>query len=149
MRYDNWKWGVERFKPNHMVYQALALLPVLMIFIVVVVFAPDVFMLEQQPADPMTTPLDIKPEWYFLPAYQALKMAPEPIFKEATEFVGIAVQMVFLLGVILLPFLDCNPRRHPRRRPIMMAIGLVAAVIVVGLGVMGHYAPPPIAEAGG
>ena len=143
MRYDKWKWGVEPFKPNHMVYQGLAVLPVLAVLVVVVVFVPGVFMLEQQPADPLVTPSDIKPEWYFLPAYQALKVVPISIFGHAAEFVGIMGQMVFLLAVILLPFWDRNPARHPAKRRLMMAAGAIVAIVVLVLGICGHYAPPP------
>ena len=172
MRYDKWKWGTEPFKPNHMVYQALAVLPVLMIYFAIVVFAPGIFMLEQEPADTLTTPAHIKPEWYFLPAYQTLKMIPmnvlkigerervdektgeavmdpetgkpvmEPIwigFGAYAELLGVTIQILFLLAVILLPFLDRNPERHPRRRPVMMTIGAITALVVLALGVWGHF----------
>jgi ubiquinol-cytochrome c reductase cytochrome b subunit len=149
VRYDKWTWGVEPFKPNHMTYQALALLPVLGILVIMIVFFPHVFMLEQQPANTMTAPGDIKPEWYFLPSYQALKEVPEWVGKDLEELLGILVQMVFILAVILLPFLDRNPERHPVRRPVMMVIGVVVAIVVVGLGVKGYLAPPPAGPAGG
>ena len=138
MRYDNWKWGVEPFKPNHMVYQSLVVSAILMIFVLVIVFVPDLFMLRQKPADPLSTPLGIKPEWYFLPAYQALKLVPQSLFGQTAEFLSVVGQMVFVLAVMLLPFLDRNPHRHPAKRPVMMTIGAITAVVVLVLGIWGH-----------
>jgi len=148
MRYDDWKWGVEPFKPNHMTYQALALAPVLVVFFLIVTFVPDLFLLDAEPANTIETPEHIKPEWYFLPAYQMLKTVPSKVnlfgqervvFGDLAEFIGVAVQLVFLLAVFLLPFLDRNPERRPARRPVMMTIGAVSVIVIVLLGVWGHY----------
>ncbi len=84
-----------------------------------------------EPADPLNTPVGIKPEWYFLPAYQFLKYVPETI--------GVQVPPLFFLLLILLPLLlDTSPERHPRKRlRVLIGGGLVVAVILV-LGVLGH-----------
>ena len=51
-----------------------------------------------------------------------------------------ALAILVLLGlVILLPFLDRNPERRPRKRPICVAIGIVAILALVLLGLAGHY----------
>jgi len=139
MRYDKWKWGVEPFKPNHMTYQALALLPVLVVFFLIVTFVPQIFIFEGEPANTVNTPDHIKPEWYFLPAYQALKVFQWEFLGDYKEFVGVGVQMLFMLVVFLLPFLDRNPERHPARRPVVMTLGAISALIIVVLGVWGHY----------
>ena len=83
------------------------------------------------PADPLVTPVGIKPEWYFLPAYQLLKYVP--------EVVGVQVPPLFLLLLLALPLvIDTSPERHPRRRVGVLAGSLVVALVVLMLGILGH-----------
>jgi ubiquinol-cytochrome c reductase cytochrome b subunit len=84
-----------------------------------------------EPADPLRTPVGIKPEWYFLPAYQLLKYVP--------EVVGVLAPPLFLLGLLFLPLLlDRSPERHPRRRPTALLAGALVSALLIGLGVLGH-----------
>ena len=83
------------------------------------------------PADPLSTPAGIKPEWYFLPAYQLLKYVPEAI--------GVQVPLIFLGLLLLLPlWLDRSPERHPGRRLRAIGIGGCILALVVLLGLLGH-----------
>lgn len=83
------------------------------------------------PANPFLTPIGIKPEWYFLPAYQLLKYVPEAV--------GVQVPPLFLFLLILLPFIiDRSPERHPRKRLRIITGGAVIFALVVLLGVLGH-----------
>ncbi len=72
-------------------------------------------------ANPLDTPLHIKPEWYFLAFYQLLKYVPETA--------GTAVPIV-LVGLLLWwPFLDRRPDRS--RRAYRLRAGAVGAVLAV------------------
>ncbi len=83
------------------------------------------------PADPLSTPAGIKPEWYFLPAYQLLKYVPEAI--------GVLVPPLLFGLLFLLPFLlDRSKERHPRRRLRAIGIGGCVLALVVLLGLLGH-----------
>ncbi len=83
------------------------------------------------PADPLTTPLGIKPEWYFLPAYQLLKYVP--------EVVGVQIPPLFIGVLVLLPLLlDRSPERHPKRRLRAIGVGAVVLGLIVLLGLLGH-----------
>ena len=83
------------------------------------------------PADPLTTPLGIKPEWYFLPAYQLLKYVP--------EVVGVKIPPLFIGVLVLLPLLlDRSPERHPKRRLRAIGVGAVVLGLIVLLGLLGH-----------
>jgi len=83
------------------------------------------------PADPLTTPKGIKPEWYFLPAYQLLKYVPEAA--------GVHGPPLFLALLIVLPFfLDRSPERHPRRRMKVVGGGALVLATIVFLGILGH-----------
>ena len=82
-------------------------------------------------ADPLITPPGIKPEWYFLPAYQLLKYVP--------EVVGVQVPPLVLVLLLLLPILfDRSPHRHPRRRLRVLAVATAAAAVICFLGLLGH-----------
>ena len=66
-----------------------------------------------QKADPFLTPPHIKPEWYFLWAYQTLKIFPSKI-------IGLGVQVAFMTFLALLPFIDRGPERRPAKRPLFV-----------------------------
>jgi quinol-cytochrome oxidoreductase complex cytochrome b subunit len=82
------------------------------------------------PADPLSTPDGIKPEWYFLPMFQLLKYLPEPI---AVGLPGLAGLVIFLI-----PFLDRSPERHPSRRPLAVWLGIGFLTITVALAILGE-----------
>lgn len=67
-----------------------------------------------------------EPEWYFLWYFQLLRL---PLFSgERGEFIGgIVVPLLLLALLIVFPFMDRGPERHPRRRP--LAIALMALVL--------------------
>jgi ubiquinol-cytochrome c reductase cytochrome b subunit len=89
-------------------------------------------------ADPNATNYVPRPEWYFLDLFQMLwyftgNQEPLLIFAAFT-----AAVVVF----ILVPFLDRGRARHPRQRPIAMALAAVVVVGVVGLTYLGAAATP-------
>jgi quinol-cytochrome oxidoreductase complex cytochrome b subunit len=96
------------------------------------------------PADPLTTPEGIKPEWYFLPTYQLLKY----FFGPAGKFLGIVVASVPFLLLLLWPFLERSPTRHPLRRKRALWLGLLAIVLALILGFLGHISETTIHIAG-
>jgi len=87
-------------------------------------------------ADPFKTPEGIKPEWYFLPTYQLLKYFP--------KLLGILVSMVPPLVLLLIPFLDRSPERHPKRRPVCITLGVATLVLAIAFGVIGHFSESAI-----
>ncbi len=88
-----------------------------------------------EPADALSTPAHIKPEWYFLPSYQLLKYFEGPY----GAIIGIIICSLPFLLLLLWPFLDRGKERRPRKRPIAVAFGLFALLAAVFLGVLGHY----------
>ncbi len=87
------------------------------------------------PADPLSTPEHIKPEWYFLPSYQLLKYFEGPY---GAVFGIIACSVPFAL-LFFWPFLDRSPERHPLKRPWSVSLGLLGLVAALVLGVLGHF----------
>ncbi len=88
-----------------------------------------------EPADPLTTPLGIKPEWYFLPTYQLLKYFHGP----SGKVIGLMVSAVPYALLIFWPYIERGRGRHPRRRKWAMWLGYFAVLTVVVFGLLGHF----------
>jgi len=100
----------------------------------VVIYAPWLFLPPDslEPADPFVTPEHIKPEWYFLWAYQTLKIFPSKVL-------GLGVQGALMTFLALLPFLDRGPERRPAQRPLFVTCFVLGILIIVGISIWGHY----------
>lgn len=76
------------------------------------------------PADPMNTPLHVKPEWYFLALYQLLKYIPKTI--------GAVSPVIALLIIMIWPFLDRKADRSPRaQRFRTIGVAIVMLILLV------------------
>lgn len=136
---DNWKGELEPFWPHDAIDKGLIVSVVLGLYILVAFFYPGLFLPPEEPANTLETPLAVKPEWYFLAAYQTLKLFPTKIFGDAAELMGMGVQVIAITGLMLLPFLDRSPEKNWRRRPYFLKLVIAGVVIFVGLTVWGAY----------
>lgn len=111
----------------------------LLVFLAVVLLAPDLggLVLEpanQQPADPLVTPAHIAPPWYLAPFYALLRAVPSK-----AGGLGLAALAIALLFV--LPWLDRSPVRSIRHKAWPARLGLyLACLAFVALGVLGVVA---------
>ena len=87
-----------------------------------------------EPANPLETPEGIKPEWYFLPSYQLLKYFTGQIGK----VLGIVLAGVPFMLLLFWPLLERSQARHPWRRKVAVSVGLLAILLAVTFGVLGH-----------
>jgi ubiquinol-cytochrome c reductase cytochrome b subunit len=79
-------------------------------------------------ADPAQA-YEARPEWYFMFLFQLLRYFHGPY-----EIVGTFVlPTIFFLVLFFWPFLDRNPERNPRRRPIAMTLLSSATAGLIGL----------------
>jgi len=118
------------FYPDHVVLEAKVALGVVILVVIVGViglFAPVGL---GAPADPMDTPLHIKPEWYFLALYQLLRFIPETI--------GATSPVLAIVLLLIWPFLDQKPDRSKKITKIRFWLSLVAVVIIIGLTIWGE-----------
>lgn len=136
---DNWHGELEPFFPNDAVDKGVIVSIILGIFVAVAFFYPGLFLPPEVPADPSNTPLHVKPEWYFLAAYQTLKLFPTSIFGDAAELMGMGVQVVAITGLMILPFLDRSPEKNWRRRPYFLKLVIAGLFVFIGLTIWGHY----------
>ena len=125
------------FWPNHLLKEVVAALLTIALLVGLVVISPAP-MLDQ--ADPFSTPAHIKPEWYFLAAYQFLKFAElfRPLGEWAPKILGVVMMGVVVVFQVFLPFIDRNPERHPRKRPFAMMFGILATLSFIGFTIWGH-----------
>lgn len=120
------------FFPVHVAKESVVAVLLVAVLVTLSVLAPWEI---GEPADPLSTPEHIKPEWYFLPSYQLLKYFEGP-YGAVLGIVACSVPFVLLL---LWPFLDRSRHRHPRKRPFAVSVGVLGVVAAVVLGLLGHY----------
>lgn len=116
------------FFPHYILDEVIAWAAVLALLVVLASVLPAGL---EDKANPLETPAHVKPEWYFLSAYQLLKVVPRDV--------GIMAPMVAVVALGLLPLLDRNPEVRARKRPLALLIGAAAAALTVGLTVWGFY----------
>jgi len=92
-------------------------------------------------ADPFTTPEHIKPEWYFLAAYQFLKIAEKLSFlgNWAPKLVGVLGQGLGILLLFSIPFIDRNPERNPLKRKLAISAGICGTILFIVFTIWGKY----------
>lgn len=119
---------MEYFFPKQ-VYKDIVVMGLVFVVISTLAILYPVELMEE--ASPEASDFNPEPEWYFLFLFQLLRL---PMFSgEFGEFVGaILIPGLFLLVLVLLPFLNKSPERHPAKRPFaMIAYTLIMVSIVV------------------
>jgi ubiquinol-cytochrome c reductase cytochrome b subunit len=127
------------FHPYYTMKDSVGICVYLLIFAVIVFFAPNFFMSPDNyiPANPLATPADIVPEWYFLPFYAILRSVSNKLLGVCLMFGAIAVLFV-------LPWLDTSPVRSCKFRPIYSKLMIVLVVALFTLGMVGAHRPEGI-----
>jgi len=122
------------FYPDFALRYAVQAVAFLIALFALLTFAPNLFFPAEHllPADPFDTPPNVKPEWYFLWAYELPRLVPEQV---ALPLQGLALGLLFAL-----PFLDRGPERDPRERRAILTL-VAAGVVAVGvLSILGALA---------
>ncbi len=127
------------FHPYYTIKDSVGMCVYLLIFAVLVFFAPDYLGHADNyiPANPLATPAHIVPEWYFLPFYAILRSVPSKLGGVILMFSSIAILFV-------LPWLDTSPVRSARFRPIYRQLMYVFVIVTITLGVAGGKPPEGI-----
>jgi cytochrome b6 len=126
------------FFPNFILKDSLGWMIILVIIGVLCVFFPweigkkaDMF---------ATTPLGIKPEWYFTFMFTTLKIIPAHIFTIEGEILAIFGFMIAGFLWMLVPYLDKNASRE-KRSSIFSLIGLIALLYIIVLTALTYFHP--------
>lgn len=125
------------FFPHHFLKEVIVMCIVIAVLIVLATLFPAPM---EEPADPFVTPAHLKPEWYFLANYKFLQLAEYLSFlgSWAPKVLGILGQIVVIVVLIVFPFFDKNPERHPKRRPVMVSIGVLVLILYGVLVYLGY-----------
>ena len=124
------------FHPYYTVKDLLGLAAFLLVFAFFVFYLPnylnstDAFI----PANPLQTPAEVVPQWYFLPFYAILRSIPNKLAGVIAMFSAVAV-------LFILPWLDTSKVRSARFRPIYKWIFWLLVIDVIVLGWVGANKP--------
>ncbi len=138
------------FHPYYTVKDIVGVVVFLMVFSLIVFFAPEVggYFLEYNnffPANPLQTPPHIAPVWYFTPFYSILRAVTYPLFGIDAKFWGVVAMGASALIFVLLPWLDRSPVKSIRYRGPIYKTFLAAFVIsFFVLGYLGVLPPTPV-----
>jgi cytochrome b6-f complex subunit 4 len=127
------------FFPDHAMTEFWVALGIIGVFVIIGVIGMFNHIGLEDPADPLNTPLHVKPEWYFLFLYQLLKVVPAYVFFNQIEgrmFITVAV-IVGLLAFMFLPFFD---KKDDTKKAILIRaiLSALAIIIVIALTVWGE-----------
>ena len=121
---------------------------VLMAYALVTFFAPNALGHPDNyiPANPLSTPAHIVPEWYFLPFYAILKSFTVDFILPAKLW-GVLAMFASILLLFFLPWLDKSPVRSGNYRPVFKRFFWILVLDVVILTWAGGSVPTPFVVA--
>ncbi len=124
------------FHPYFTAKDGFGVVVFLLIYCAVLFFAPNALGHPDNyiPANPMSTPAHIVPEWYFWPFYAILRAFTFDFFFIPAKLLGVLAMFGSILIWFLLPWLDKSPVRSGHYRPLFRKFfwfGLVPAMAVL------------------
>jgi len=130
------------FHPYYTMKDSVGVCVFLGIFAAVVFFAPNMLGDPNNfiPANPLQTPADIVPEWYFLPYYAILRSVPDILFIPA-KLAGVLCLFGSIGVLFVLPWLDTSPVRSSRFRPVYKWFFWLLVIDAFVLGYCGAHRP--------
>ncbi len=127
------------FHPYYTAKDAFGVGVFLVLFAAIVFFAPNLFGEPDNyiPANPLSTPAHIVPEWYFLPYYAILRAIPD-------KLLGVVAMFGSILILFVLPWIDRSPVRSAKFRPIYKQFFWIFLADCIVLGYIGAKPPEGI-----
>ena len=138
------------FHPYYTIKDAFGLSVFLIVYAAFVFFMPNLIGTDPQnyiQANPLQTPPEIVPEWYFLPFYAILRSVPDIwllFFTIPSKLAGVLAMFGSIGLLFILPWLDTSPVRSARFRPVYRWFFWVLVLAAVVLGVCGAHRPEGI-----
>ncbi|MEI6730249.1 MAG: cytochrome b N-terminal domain-containing protein, partial [Pseudomonadota bacterium] len=124
------------FNPFYTIKDLFGMGVFLIIFSYLVFFQPNLLGDPDNyiPANPMSTPPHIVPEWYFLPFYAILRAVP-------SKLGGVLAMFGAIILLFFLPWLDSSKVRSATYRPMFRAALFVWVIDFLALGYLGGKPP--------
>jgi len=131
------------FHPYYTVKDLFGMGVYLIVFAAAVFFMPNALgePINYVPANPLSTPAHIVPEWYFLPYYAILRSITFDIWFIPAKLIGVIMMFGSILLLLVLPWLDRSPVRSARYRPIYRQFFWILVVDSIVLGWVGANPP--------
>jgi ubiquinol-cytochrome c reductase cytochrome b subunit len=128
------------FHPYYTVKDGFALVVFLILFAWFVFYSPNSLGHPDNyvPANPLSTPAHIVPEWYLLPFYAILRAIP-------SKLGGVLVMFASLAILVLLPWLDTSRVRSAAFRPLYRQFFWIFVLDCLILGYLGALPPEGLA----
>ncbi len=121
-----------RFWPDQLFMDTVASFVMFAIMVALAIFSPAPL---DAKADPNNNVFVASPAWYFLALYALLEVVPDNLTLVAT-IIGPGILVAVLL---LLPWIDRNPSRELKRRPIVLTLTALFVIAGVGMSIFGQY----------
>jgi quinol-cytochrome oxidoreductase complex cytochrome b subunit len=120
------------FHPYYTVKDLFYISLFMIVFAFFVFFAPDALLSPDNAirANPIVTPPDIVPEWYFLPFYAILRSIPD-------KLLGVIALFGSLLTLLFVPWLDRCQVRSASFRPVFRQYFWIFVAVCLVLGYVG------------
>ncbi|MCP3730124.1 cytochrome b N-terminal domain-containing protein [Sphingomonas sp. MG17] len=133
------------FHPYYTAKDGVGVGVALIVFAALIFFAPNLLGHPDNyiPANPLSTPAHIVPEWYFLPFYAILKSFTFDFLWIPAKLWGVLAMFASILLLFFLPWLDTSPVRSANYRPTYRIFLWVLLVDVIVLGYIGGASPTP------
>ena len=135
------------FFPYFIAKDGWAALAFLFLYCTMVFFAPNYLGHPDNyiPANSMSTPALIVPDWYFWPFYAILRAFTFDFFFIPAKLMGVLAMFSSILIWFFLPWIDRSPVRSGKYRPLFRKFfwfGLIPSVLVLGYCGGSHAAEP-------
>jgi ubiquinol-cytochrome c reductase cytochrome b subunit len=123
---------------------------ILIVYAIVTYFLPNYLGSPDNyiPANPLSTPAEIVPEWYLLPFYAILRSFTADFILPAKLW-GVLAMFSSILLLFFLPWLDRSPVRSGAYRPVFKRFFWVLVIDVIALGWVGGSPVKPLTVAVG
>ena len=131
------------FHPYYTAKDGFGLGVFMIIFALLLFFAPNALGHADNyiPANPLSTPAHIVPEWYFLPFYGILRAFTFNFLWIPAKLWGVLAMFGAIALLFFLPWIDRSPVRSARYRPMYKWFFWVLVIDVLVLGLCGMKPP--------
>jgi len=125
------------FHPYYTAKDGVGVALFFLLFAVILFFAPN-FLGEPDnyiPANPLATPANIVPEWYFWPFYAILRAFTVDFLFIPAKLLGVLAMFASILLLFFLPWLDTSAVRSGHYRPLFRKFfwfGLIPTIVILG-----------------